>query len=997
MIGDEVVVRNYKKILAFFTVHFADHPIGVREVLALPEFSGPKADEKIQWTTELFETTPVKLSSLKGEERTHYQSILQEALDDVRDMVALLPQGVSSMLHKAVTYHSDDNVYCAEDKVVITEWGMYPKGLPNIHTLALEKAKMPRFGPCANGDRVVSEVTPEPVLVDPEPTVPEEPGQSAVEDSEASVGYMPQAMEPEPDVQQPEEEQPPVEEPPVDNKDDGEKKKKKRWWLWLLLLIPVLLLLLLLRRCDDEDITILPPPVNEEDIGWDGDTLTKIVNNRLILLFSADRPVKEFVKDFRKLYPDKKAYQLYAPDMDNDLPRLILTLPKEELESVAKRLPDEFAAYDLMVIPEAVFEGGKTFSDPAFGDRKKTWYFEMISAQMAWDYTIGSPDVIVAIIDDGFDLNHPELKGKEIVKPYNAINHNSKVFPDSNSGHGTHVASTAVGSANNGEGSCGIAPECKLMPIQVGNEKGIMTTSSVVDGVLYAIKNGANIINMSLGQEFNPLIAMLPDEVQEEIIKTQFKTEEKMWNKIFGMGMKNGKDIAFVLAGGNQGILIGLDPMQRVDGVINVSAVEPNKKRAYFSNYGDYSTLSAPGVSIYNAVSGNKKYDSYDGTSMASPIVAGAFALMKSAYPYKSVKEIKELLQHTGIPSPSKVGNIINFAYAFAYLEGNDKNHPIHTDPVTGNPVPTDPQTSNPIYMDPVTGDPAPTDPKTGNPIYTDPVTGKPTPTDPVTGKPIYKDPVTGKPVQTDPITGQPIYNDPVTGQPVQADPGTGKPIYTDPITGQPVQTDPQTGKPIYTDPKTGKPIKNDPVTGKPIYTDPKTGKPIPTDPITGKPVQNDPMTGKPVYNDPVTGKPVPTDPKTGKPIYIDPTTGKPTPTDSKTGKPIYNDPVTGQPVQTDPNTGKPIYNDPITGKPVQIDPTTGKPIYNDPITGKPIPTDPTTGKPIYKDPTTGKPIITNPTTPTDPDCPDCTEARRLYEELMRQLDELKRQNPECY
>ena len=66
MMGDEVIVRNYKKILAFFTIHFANHPVSVREVLAVPEFSGSKVEEKIEWTTELFESTPVKLSSLKG-------------------------------------------------------------------------------------------------------------------------------------------------------------------------------------------------------------------------------------------------------------------------------------------------------------------------------------------------------------------------------------------------------------------------------------------------------------------------------------------------------------------------------------------------------------------------------------------------------------------------------------------------------------------------------------------------------------------------------------------------------------------------------------------------------------------------------------------------------------------------------------------------------------------------------------------------------------------
>jgi len=996
MVGDEVVVRNYKKVLAFFTVHFSDHPKRIREVLALPEFSGPKAEEKIEWTTELFETTPARLSSLKGEERKHYQSILQETLDDVRDMIAILPKGVSTMLHKAVTYHSDDMVFCAEDKVVIAEWGMYPKGMPKIHTLALELARPPRFGPGANGTRVEFETPEEPAESTPEQ---EEPANPVVEDNDTSVGYVPMEVEPVADEPQPEE-VPPVEEPPIDNKEnDEEKKKKKRWWLWLLLLIPLLLLLLLLRKCGDEKLTTPPPPIEEEDMVWSDDSLTKVVNNRLILLFSADKPVKEFVNDFRKKYPDKDTYQLYAPDAGNDLPRLILTLPPEEINDVSTRLPNEFIDYDLMVIPEAVFEGERSFSDPAFRDRKKSWYFNMINVQKAWDYTVGDPEIIVAIIDDGFDLKHPELKGKDVLEPYNSVNHSSKVFPIRDSGHGTHVASTAVGMADNGEGSSGIAPGCKLLPIQVADENGIMTTSSVVDAVLYAIKNGADVVNMSLGQQFNPFIALFPDNVQEQIIKTEFKTEEMMWNKIFGMGMKNGKDIAFVMAGGNDNILIGLDPMQRIDGTIKVSAVEPNKKKADFSNYGDYSTLSAPGVEIYNAVSGDEEYDSYDGTSMASPIVAGAVALMKSAYPKMTVKEITDLLQRTGIPSPSKVGNIINFAYAFAYSEGGTEQ-PIQTDPVTGYPVQTDPGTGQPIFTDPITGNPAPIDPGTGNPIYTDPITGKPAPIDSETGKPIYTDPITRKPAPTDPRTGEPIYTDPITGNPAPIDPGTGKPIYTNPITGDPTPTDPRTGKPIYTDPVTGKPAPIDPRTGKPIYTDPITRKPTPIDPITGKPVQIDPGTGTPIFKDPVTGNPAPIDPVTGNPIYKDPVTGNPAPINPGTGKPIYTDPITGNPAPIDSETGKPIYKDPITRKPVPTDPKTGKPIYTNPITRKPVPTDPTTGNPIYNNPITGEPIRTDPVTgqPGQPDpCPDCTEAQRQYEELMRQLEELKRNNPGCY
>ena len=734
MVGDEVVVRNYKKILAFFTVHFSDHPIGIREILALPEFYGPKADEKIQWTTELFETTPVKLSSLTGEERAHYESILQESLDDVRDMVAILPKGVSGMLHKAVTYHSDDNVYCAEDKVVITEWGMYPKGTPTFHTLALEKAKTPRFGPWANGHRVESETPAEPVIeVKEEPvSTPEVP---VTEDQGVGVGYIPQeTKKPEADEQQSDKKKSPDENPPVIPKDDGGKKKTKRRWLWLLLLIPLLLLLLLLRNCGGDGTRPLPP-VSDENIIIGGDSISIVVDNRLLLLFEDGFTPKDFIRDFRALYPDKKKYQIYVPDQM--LPRVELGCPSEERDLLTEQLPQQFETYGLIVLPESVVEGYRGFSDPAFSDADKSWYFGMINAEQAWDYTVGSKNVVVAVIDNFFDLNHPELRGKDIVKPYNAPAHSNKLssVPTflKGAGHGTHVASTAIGLADNGKGNSGIAPGCKLMPIQLANKNGIMTTTAIIDGVLYAIKNGADVVNMSFGASWSPLVLLLPESQQRSFIQSFGLEEQEMWRKIFAMGLR--KDMAFVMAGGNDNQLIGMDPMNRIDGTILVSAVQPDKVKAGFSNYGERSTLSAPGVKIYNAVPGNG-FDFMQGTSMASPVVAGAMALMKSQYPNLKTSQIVDILQKTGIPSPSRVGPIINLGAAMKLGENyrqpsrpGDPNNP--SDPSNpGNPNnPNDPSNPN-----------QPNDPN--QPGQSQPIVGQP------------NDP--NQPGQPQPIVGQP-------------------------------------------------------------------------------------------------------------------------------------------------------------------------------------------------------------------------------------------------
>ena len=89
---------------------------------------------------------------------------------------------------------------------------------------------------------------------------------------------------------------------------------------------------------------------------------------------------------------------------------------------------------------------------------------------------------------DAFDLNHEELKGKYF-KPYNVITHNDNVVPSGK--HGTHVAGLALANGNNGKGIAGVAPNCLLMPIQASMGNGKFSMTDVVDGILYALKNGA--------------------------------------------------------------------------------------------------------------------------------------------------------------------------------------------------------------------------------------------------------------------------------------------------------------------------------------------------------------------------------------------------------------------------------------------------------------------------------------------------------------------------
>ena len=208
-----------------------------------------------------------------------------------------------------------------------------------------------------------------------------------------------------------------------------------------------------------------------------------------------------------------------------------------------------------------------------------------------------------------------------------------------------------MGNANNAFGISGIAPDCSFMPIQISQSGDVFSSSDVIDAILYAVKNDADVINLSLGKYFDDAVTTLPKEVQKEYAKSLGKDEEEFWNELLTYADKENSIIVF--ATGNQNILVGLDPMLRSDKAIKVAAVNRSLARTSFSNFGDKVTIFAPGEKINSIIPGNKE-KIMDGTSMASPIVAGAIGLMKSINKDISLEKVKELLRSTGDPVPGE-------------------------------------------------------------------------------------------------------------------------------------------------------------------------------------------------------------------------------------------------------------------------------------------------------------------------------------------------------
>lgn len=466
---------------------------------------------------------------------------------------------------------------------------------------------------------------------------------------------------------------------------------------FLLLLFLLLLLLSLFRQCQvrnvggpgiadvpvwnepiagGEDVglpspeeNILPPfeestPVpNPEDGG-----ATEIYPNLLYVIFDSeanDDTFLKFAEGFTSRYPEPEHKIEYY---NTGSKTAVLSVPEAKRDSICRSLPEEISEIEFLVVPVEVMTQYATLpNDPAFKDANKSWYFSHIQAPEAWEITKGSSDIIVGIVDSYMDLNHPELKGDRCIHPYSIVNNNSDVSPKAGAdagtaGHGTLVTAVAVGNMNNKEGSAGIAPNCKFIPVSMGHT---FNTITEVEGLLYCMYHGASVINLSCGANFTESITRQPIDEQIKFSKKMGKAQEKMWDYVFQLAEK--RNVTIVWAAGNSNCYAAMDASKRNANTVRVSAVGKDLKKAKFSNFGNFkeldlheSTISAPGVDIWGALPGNS-YDAWPGTSFSAPIITGVIALIKSQNKDLTTAQIINILQSTGKPvdGAPHIGNLV--------------------------------------------------------------------------------------------------------------------------------------------------------------------------------------------------------------------------------------------------------------------------------------------------------------------------------------------------
>jgi serine protease len=292
------------------------------------------------------------------------------------------------------------------------------------------------------------------------------------------------------------------------------------------------------------------------------------------------------------------------------------------------------------VEPNFVYKTSMIPNDPMFD---KQWSFRMIDAPTAWDSADGK-GVIVAVIDTGVAYENydkfkqvEDLSGTEFVQGYDFVSDDDHANDDH--GHGTHVAGTIAQATNNGVGVAGLAFRAKIMPLKVLNKNGMGTAADIADAIRFAADEGANVINMSLGGGGRSM-------AMESAV---------------AYARKKGVVVVCAAGNGSQG---RVEFPAAYKGSFAVSAVGPDKELAFYSSWGKELAISAPGGDsekggdaakiLQNTITPQSvgvpnQYLAFQGTSMATPHVAGAAALVMSAG-VTDADKVEQILRESAEP-----------------------------------------------------------------------------------------------------------------------------------------------------------------------------------------------------------------------------------------------------------------------------------------------------------------------------------------------------------
>jgi subtilisin family serine protease len=351
-------------------------------------------------------------------------------------------------------------------------------------------------------------------------------------------------------------------------------------------------------------------------------------------------------------------------------------------------------------IPDAIAQ--QQGPDPLF---KNQWGMIDIGVKAGWNISHGDSNMVVAVLDTGVDYTHEDLlpnmwrnpgetgldsQGRR--KEKNGIDDDGNGFiddvvgwdfasndnkpydlttpwqdllkGDGNPGHGTHCAGNIAARGDNAVGISGVAPNAKIMALRFISEKGQGTTAGALQAIKYAVDNGAKVLSNSWGSEGEDPKEGAENKALRDII--QYAEDH---------------NVLFIAAAGNGHQGVGYDndtdakpgypASYAIENIVSVAALDNTDQLGGFSNWGAKTVhIGAPGVAVFSSTVGNKYSDkvldiggfvaTWDGTSMATPHVAGAAALYWSANPNKTWKEVKNALLTSAKKIPALSRKVIS-------------------------------------------------------------------------------------------------------------------------------------------------------------------------------------------------------------------------------------------------------------------------------------------------------------------------------------------------
>jgi thermitase len=341
------------------------------------------------------------------------------------------------------------------------------------------------------------------------------------------------------------------------------------------------------------------------------------------------------VVEIRQLY--KKALE-NRPDWVHLRDNYILNFPKDKdvMQVVSEYRSDPNV---VSASPCSIFRAADIIpNDPRFIDQ---WGLTKIKAPQAWDRTVGSAEVVIAVLDTGVDMSHEDLASK--IDPrggWNFVSGNDN--PTDDFGHGTVVAGVIAAATNNGLGIAGVDWRARILPVKVLDNHGEGIIYDILDGIAYASSLSVEVINMSFGQ-YN---SSLDKYVEEDPAGLKERCQDAYNNNVVLVASAGNGSVDWNSYPAYYSTVIAVAATDKDDKRSIWTGIDPSTGRTQGSNFGSWVDVAAPGTNIWSVRRGGG-YDLNNGTSLSAPFVAGLAGLIKAVNPNLSNQEIINIIINT--------------------------------------------------------------------------------------------------------------------------------------------------------------------------------------------------------------------------------------------------------------------------------------------------------------------------------------------------------------